>query len=230
MLISRLRRGWEAEAALTVPSSRSESRLQRRVSAFGETKSIEEWAEDSRAVVSGDTILWRVQRRWNVEEAIATPLPERPPPQPDKRPTPPRLFEGFGTAKTLREWLEDSRCTVTRPTLERNLRDGMAIEQALSYKRAPGRRTAEPTQSEFVVADVNHALRLMSQRGELWHTHDGDFRRISILVGDNRHDVPVAIFEELCAQDLVRRVFRTASFEQFILSDAGKRAVRQSLN
>ena len=49
------------------------------LTAFGETKSSGEWAEDSRCVVGWDTMSKRIRRGWSVEDAISTP------PQPGKK-------------------------------------------------------------------------------------------------------------------------------------------------
>lgn len=73
-LRARIERGWEIEAAIATPSSIRPSRARNLVKAFGEEKSIYDWARDSRAAVSGLTIAARVQRGWDHEEAISTPV------------------------------------------------------------------------------------------------------------------------------------------------------------
>jgi len=73
-LRARIERGWDAEPAISTPSAIRPSRARNSVSAFGEDKSIADWARDPRAAVSGLTIAARVQRGWDPEEAIATPV------------------------------------------------------------------------------------------------------------------------------------------------------------
>lgn len=43
------------------------------LTAFGETKSSGEWAEDPRCMVAWDTMSRRIRRGWSVEDAISTP-------------------------------------------------------------------------------------------------------------------------------------------------------------
>lgn len=50
-----------------------------RVSAFGETKTLSEWADDNRSVVSLKNIYIRVARGWKPEDAIVTPAGKRRP-------------------------------------------------------------------------------------------------------------------------------------------------------
>lgn len=88
-LRTRIEKGWNAEEALTQASAARPSRARNLVAAFGEEKSVAEWARDSRSTVSALTIAARVQRGWDPEEAITTavhgkvrpprPVVQRPP-------------------------------------------------------------------------------------------------------------------------------------------------------
>ena len=49
------------------------TRRNRHLEAFGETKLLCEWAEDSRCAVSVDTLAARLSRGWNTERAISKP-------------------------------------------------------------------------------------------------------------------------------------------------------------
>jgi hypothetical protein len=50
------------------------STVVRAVTAFGETKSIAEWAEDSRCAVRYGTLVGRLAKGWSPEDAIALPV------------------------------------------------------------------------------------------------------------------------------------------------------------
>lgn len=49
-------------------------RTTRFLKAFGETKSLPEWAEDPRCVVSADAFHARIYRKWDVETALMRPM------------------------------------------------------------------------------------------------------------------------------------------------------------
>lgn len=75
-LIFRLDNGWNAEAAIITPSGllRGRKRKARLIEAFGESKSIADWANDPRAKVGKSTIGQRVVAYgWDAERAITTP-------------------------------------------------------------------------------------------------------------------------------------------------------------
>ncbi|AIE83432.1 hypothetical protein OP10G_0064 [Fimbriimonas ginsengisoli Gsoil 348] len=88
-LRSRLEREWEPEAAITTASASRASRARNLLAAFGEEKSLSEWSRDDRCVVSSLTIAARVQRGWNPEEAITTPVHGRIRPRRPSTPRPP---------------------------------------------------------------------------------------------------------------------------------------------
>jgi len=93
-LRTRIERGWSAEEALSTGSSTRPTRARNLVSAFGEEKSVADWARDPRASVSALTIAARVHRGWDHEEAITTavhgkvrpPRPATPRPPSARRP------------------------------------------------------------------------------------------------------------------------------------------------
>lgn len=53
-------------------------RTTRQVEAFGEAKSVPEWADDPRCTVSYATLRERLRRDWPAEQAIITPPLRRP--------------------------------------------------------------------------------------------------------------------------------------------------------
>lgn len=91
------------------------------VSAFGETKSMNAWARDSRCSVSLATLINRLSEGWEAAEAITTPSSR-----------PPRQITAFGITKSLIEWLADPRCLVDRTALHGRLNTGWNPEEALS--------------------------------------------------------------------------------------------------
>lgn len=70
-LMGRFGLGWAAKDALTKPSRKRPRRL---VAAFGETKPIFAWSKDHRARVSYSAIAYRLNKGWEPEAAITTPL------------------------------------------------------------------------------------------------------------------------------------------------------------
>jgi hypothetical protein len=84
-----LEREWSAEDAIASPSASKASRARNLLAAFGEEKSVGEWARDERASVSSLTIAARVQRGWDPEEAITTPVHGRVRPVRVSTPRPP---------------------------------------------------------------------------------------------------------------------------------------------
>ena len=97
--------------------------LERRVRAFGEERTVEAWAEDSRAAVYGELILRRLDAGMTPEQAIATPTAalERGPVK----------LLAFGERKTLRDWADDVRCAVSLDTLRGRLDADWNPERAI---------------------------------------------------------------------------------------------------
>lgn len=110
-------------------SRNKEIRLE--VEAFGESKLICEWAEDTRCVVSHRTLRARISDYgWSAETAISTPN------------TTPKQREAFGELKSLAEWVADSRCQVSeRVLLKRHVVRGWSLEEAITTP--PGKRRAK---------------------------------------------------------------------------------------
>jgi len=49
------------------------TRVNRHITAFGETRVAGQWCEDPRVVVAAQTIHWRMRRGWSPEAALTTP-------------------------------------------------------------------------------------------------------------------------------------------------------------
>jgi hypothetical protein len=121
-LRQRLNRGMPIEEAIRTPTSRGRSA--RLYEAFGESKSVAEWARDARSVVQAATIQVRINLKWDVEKALTTP-PLHPPQKP-------RYIEAFGESKCLLSWARDARCSVNPQTIVDRMRKGMTAEEAIT--------------------------------------------------------------------------------------------------
>ncbi len=115
--------------------------------AWGESKTMREWAADPRARVSGPRILNRIAKGLSPELAISTPpLIKR--------------HEAFGESKALRAWAIDPRCPVSGPGLYYRVNVlGLSIEQAFTRgtfadaKRGPRRKyKLRPDRGVFLTA------------------------------------------------------------------------------
>jgi hypothetical protein len=118
--------------------------------AFGETKSIPEWAEDERCVCSYAQLRARVQQRgWDIEVALTKPIGpyyrkgERKL-KPKRKPKPQgHMVSAWGLTMSLKAWSEQSYVPVSVATLWRRIvRDGWPPEKALRLK--PGTRYIPP--------------------------------------------------------------------------------------
>jgi hypothetical protein len=94
--------------------------------AFGEVKPLKDWVQDERCVVSRVSVLNRISSGYSFEEAISTPASIGPCA---------RVFTAFGETKSFKEWLSDSRCTVSRVTVLGRLSMGIPFENAISVGR-----------------------------------------------------------------------------------------------
>lgn len=111
-------------------SARNTSR-NRLVTAFGETKVLCEWPEDSRCPVDAAVIGQRLnESAWSEQDAVATPLGAK---RKDDR-----YVTAFRETKPFREWVRDPRCVVARRTLwQRLFETGWDAEKALSTPAGP---------------------------------------------------------------------------------------------
>jgi len=89
--------------------------------AFGEEKTIMDWAKDPRCEVSAGTLRIRIKKGMTLEEAISQPkLP---------------LWEAFGECKTWTEWWSDPRRIVENErTVRSRLDAGWSFEDAITKK------------------------------------------------------------------------------------------------
>lgn len=120
VLYRRLSIGWEAEEAMTKPTGGSRSgrtaHNAKTHEAFGESKTINEWASDPRTQVGAGTLRSRLNDGWEIERAMTEPT------QFNKG----LVFEG----RTIFQWSQDADCEVSYNTLARRLKNGVHIEEA----------------------------------------------------------------------------------------------------
>lgn len=96
------------------------TRRRRGVCAFGETRSLAQWAADSRCAVTAGALHYRLKNGWDPERAISAPAYNA------------TIIHAFGEDKTATEWALDERCSVTSSTIRDRLLRGWATEDAVS--------------------------------------------------------------------------------------------------
>lgn len=100
----------------------------RIIFAFGETKCMAEWAEDSRCAVTYQNLARRIGLDWQPEEAISTPknFKQRGPAHNAK------YYTAFGETKTANEWSHDLRAVVGKKTILHRVHSDWTMERALT--------------------------------------------------------------------------------------------------
>jgi hypothetical protein len=142
-LQSRIQKGWSDEKVLTEPVKKSgPSRHKLKITAWGETKTVAEWAKDKRCKVDAASLYRRLRRtEYSPEQVMSTP--------------PGRLTEivtAWGDSMTPVQWEADPRCLVSASTLRLRLRSGMSPEEAL---RTPSLRADEMTSEQRFDAELS---------------------------------------------------------------------------
>lgn len=217
-LAHRIAQNWNADQAITQPNENRErvyNRPQRTIEAFGETKSIPEWANDPRVVVTPTVFLRRIQHGWSTDSSLTTPTSSTR----DEAERNLTTYAAFGEEKSLRDWAKDDRCPVSEMTLRKNLHSGMPIEEALQYRRKPGRQfigAHEDFSSEL--RELAVALQMLGDGGELWVYETADLNRISLIHRDVRHTVAADLFKELHDGKLITMIFQTDTIKNFELT------------
>lgn len=106
----------------------------RYLTAFGETKSMSDWAEDKRCVVAYTSLAQRINRGWSEEDAISKKKRSDTQGIPHNA----KMYSAFGEEKTLRGWSHDSRCAVGFGTLSNRIHsEGWDIERAIIQHLGP---------------------------------------------------------------------------------------------
>ena len=115
---ARLEEGWTSGRAVGLPMRGCDLE---RISAWGERRTLREWADDARAGVHMENIRDRLDDGWLAEDAIGLP--------PQKKVW---EIEAFGETKNLTEWSKDPRCAVSITCLHKRLREDWNPELALT--------------------------------------------------------------------------------------------------
>lgn len=125
---------WSPESAMTTPakelyvSARTLDSV-KKYEAFGEIKTLLEWAVDPRCKAQVGLLRKRIRDGMPVEEALTKQADERF----RGRAHEPAKLEAFGESKTLAEWGRDPRCEVSGyKVLRDRVRAGIPLEQALT--------------------------------------------------------------------------------------------------
>lgn len=140
--------------------------------AFGDTMSLVEWAEDERCACSYKVLRKRVQERgWDIELALTKPLRDyyrkgerklkpRLKPKPNGR-----MISAWGLTMSLLSWSQQSYVPVSVTTLWRRIvRDGWPPEKALMLK--PGEEYVAPAPvSPWDMSLGEYLLRGLSKHG-----------------------------------------------------------------
>lgn len=119
-ILARLDEGMTPEQAIGTPLAAAEGRAA-TVLAFGERKTVRDWADDYRCRTSYDNLRNRLAADWSPEAAVETPT------KPQTR----CLLTAWGETKSLTAWADDPRAGAERHTIQRRLEDGMSPEEAV---------------------------------------------------------------------------------------------------
>ena len=134
-IAERVRKGMSPEEAITRKSHLTgvvmgpRKGSARGVTAFGETKSVHEWAEDPRCVPNLKVLRGRLFRGTPPEEALTAELKPRVSP----------VVEAFGEKKTLAEWGQDRRSGVQPRSIKARLEKGWSVEEAITTPEDPSK-------------------------------------------------------------------------------------------
>ncbi|MCE9557395.1 MAG: hypothetical protein K8R88_00440, partial [Armatimonadetes bacterium] len=107
----------------------SEIILTNELTAWGETKTIAEWARDERATADAKIIAKRYESGNTPEHAISYKVNLR---HAVIRPGRAKEYPAFGERKILSEWSRDRRCCVSQWTLRNRVESGWNVEKALT--------------------------------------------------------------------------------------------------
>lgn len=136
VLHRRLKAGMDPEAAITKPPREQREIRPALLTAFGETKTVGEWANDPRCAVDYGTLYVRFRENWDGEEAVSGIKNARSTQNLGRYATARPIF-AFGEWKRITEWARDPRSRVTRKGLERRIKRGMSAEDAITTPHQP---------------------------------------------------------------------------------------------
>jgi hypothetical protein len=124
-LVQRVRRGGRTpEEAVTAPpyapTRKTPNPDAKKLTAFGETKTIAQWAKDQRSTVTKNALQGRLRLGWAPEKAITTPVYQA------------REYEAYGEKKTLLWWARDPRCVIDGEVMINRVKRGWPLEKAMT--------------------------------------------------------------------------------------------------
>lgn len=127
-VMQRLHRGWSDHDAFFTPrcgkntnkTERMKSKS-KKIIAFGEEKTLDEWIVDKRCKVNKSLLMIRLRRGMSPEKAISA----------EKR-FDAKKYEMFGEEKFFSEWLKDPRCYMKKSTVKARLKKGYSLEESIS--------------------------------------------------------------------------------------------------
>lgn len=118
-IVARAGNDWISEDIVTKPVSkiRGQSPDAPLIPAFGESKTLHEWANDDRCVVSKHCLWQRMKNGWGAEKAMTAPTAKNAG----------QLYEG----KSVLQWSKDPACEVSYKVLNARLKKGIPLTTAL---------------------------------------------------------------------------------------------------
>lgn len=134
------RRGWVSRRSrppgyVITPEGVQAASRAALVPAFGENKTLPQWAADPRCKVSEATLRQRVAAGESAEAAMS----RGPGPQGRRRGQATSVYPAFGEEKTLSRWAADPRCKVSEATLRQRVAAGEDAESAMGRPARPAR-------------------------------------------------------------------------------------------
>ena len=103
------------------------------LAAFGDVKSLADWANDPKCCVDSFTLAQRVEQGWSLEIALTTD------PKGLQRVSQYTRIEALGQTQLLKDWAKDPRCNVEIGTLRARIRAGWEPEKAITAPPAISR-------------------------------------------------------------------------------------------
>jgi hypothetical protein len=103
------------------------------ITAFGETKTVSEWARDSRCSITENALGTRFKSgKWTIQDAITFPGKSKMK-ELFRKSKSAKIINAFGEDKSLIEWSEDKRCSVSYSAVKNRLKLGWNNEKAISH-------------------------------------------------------------------------------------------------
>lgn len=112
---------------VTVTQNQRNKRTSRYLDHKGKRLTVAGWAEELG--IAHSVLYARLHRGWSIQETLDTPLLRDTSKNESYKDA---VFEAFGEAKTMREWLSHPRCRVGYDIIRGRLRKGWGFEEAMT--------------------------------------------------------------------------------------------------